>query len=118
MCVCKVAVDQRISLYMYTISIIVLLMIIMSYCVYILFQGTLAWMRKLTWSGLEEFQKAKKTPLYAPSGLATRNTGAFLQQYKNLHFYYVLDAGHMVCGIVFVSILNVRVCVLVSECVL
>ena len=70
-------------------------------------------MRKLTWSGLEEFQKAEKTPLYAPSGLATRNTGAFLQHYKNLYFYYVLDAGHMVGRIVCVSIL---LCVCVSMC--
>jgi serine carboxypeptidase 1 len=58
--------------------------------------GTLAWMRKLTWSGMKEFQEAKKIPLYPPSGEADKNTGGFLQYHRNLYFYWIVDAGHMV----------------------
>ena len=58
--------------------------------------GTLAWIEKLEWSGLKEFMKAARTPLYPPSGVKTRNTGAFLQQYENFSLYWILKSGHMV----------------------
>lgn len=58
--------------------------------------GTLAWVEKLKWSGLEEFLNADRRPLYPPSGRATHNTGAFVQSYKNMVFYWILKAGHMV----------------------
>ena len=41
---------------------------------------------------------ATRVPLYPPSGVATKNTGAFLKQYQNLAFVWVLNAGHMVSG--------------------
>ena len=46
--------------------------------------------------GVEEFLNADRRPLYPPSGMATLNTGAFIQSYKNLVFYWILKAGHMV----------------------
>ena len=58
--------------------------------------GTLAWIEKLKWSGLEDFLNAPRRPLYPPSGVATHNTGAFVQGYKNFVFYWILKAGHMV----------------------
>jgi len=62
--------------------------------------GTLAWVEKLKWSSLEEFLNADRRPLYPPSGRATHNTGAFVQSYKNLVFYWILKAGHMVRDVV------------------
>ena len=58
--------------------------------------GTLAWIEKLKWSGLGDFLNAPRQPLYPPSGVATHNTGAFVQGYKNFVFYWILKAGHMV----------------------
>ena len=58
--------------------------------------GTLAWVDRLKWSGLPDFKKAPRVPLYPPSGKADLNTGAFLQKYENFHFYWIMDAGHMV----------------------
>ena len=60
--------------------------------------GTLAWIEKLKWSGLEDFLNVPRRPLYPPSGVATHNTGAFVQGYKNFVFYWILKAGHMVRG--------------------
>ncbi|KAL5473680.1 hypothetical protein EMCRGX_G028196 [Ephydatia muelleri] len=58
--------------------------------------GTLQWINKLPWSGLKDFLAAARVPLYPPSGEATKDTGAFYQAYQNLHFYWILNAGHMV----------------------
>jgi serine carboxypeptidase 1 len=58
--------------------------------------GTLAWIEKLQWSGLPDFMKASRSPLYPPSGVATKNTGAFLQTYENFSIFWILKAGHMV----------------------
>jgi len=56
--------------------------------------GTEMWMQKLKWSGLPQFNTAPKTALYPAQ--TTRNTGAFFKTYKNLQFYWILKAGHMV----------------------
>lgn len=58
--------------------------------------GTLAWIERLQWSGLPDFMKANRSPLYPPSGVSTKNTGAFLQTYENFSVYWILKAGHMV----------------------
>lgn len=58
--------------------------------------GTLQWINRLEWSGLNNFLNAPHVPLYPPSGEATQNTGAFYQAFQNLHFYWILNAGHMV----------------------
>jgi len=56
--------------------------------------GTEMWMKKLKWSGLQQFYNSTKSPLY-PSP-TTRNTGAYFKSFKNLQFYWILKAGHMV----------------------
>ena len=58
--------------------------------------GTLAWIERLNWPGLSGFMKAKRSPLYPPSGVATRDTGAFLQSYENFSLFWIMKAGHMV----------------------
>ena len=58
--------------------------------------GAEMWIAKLDWDGLPEFKNTSRVPLYAPSGLKVRNTGAFYKAYKNLELYYILKAGHMV----------------------
>ena len=40
--------------------------------------------------------KAQRSPLYPPSGVSTKNTGAFLQTYENFSVFWILKAGHMV----------------------
>lgn len=61
--------------------------------------GTLGaefWITKLDWDGLPQFLNSSRKPLYAPSKLAMKETGAFLKSYKNFELYYILNAGHMV----------------------
>ncbi|PFX24817.1 Retinoid-inducible serine carboxypeptidase [Stylophora pistillata] len=58
--------------------------------------GPELWISKLQWDGMPEFLKASRKPLYAPSKLEKRETGAFLKSYKNFGLYYILNAGHMV----------------------
>ena len=58
--------------------------------------GAELWISKIKWDGLSEFLKASRKPLYAPSKLEKRETGAFLKSYKNFGLYYILNAGHMV----------------------
>ena len=53
-------------------------------------------MSKLQWPHLKEFMSAKRVPLYPTTGKAKKATGAFLQEYMNLKFYWILKAGHMV----------------------
>ncbi|AEC08059.1 serine carboxypeptidase-like 51 [Arabidopsis thaliana] len=55
--------------------------------------GTEAWVHKLRWEGLEEFKKMEREPLFCESDRATRG---FTKSYKNLHFYWILGAGHFV----------------------
>jgi len=55
--------------------------------------GTEAWVQKLKWSGLPGFLAAKRSPLYCDN---TQETGAFVKRHKNLSFYWIMNAGHMV----------------------
>lgn len=55
-------------------------------------KGTEAWVQKLKWSGLKEFNGRKRTPLYCGGG----KTKGFVKSYKNLQFFWVLGAGHFV----------------------
>lgn len=54
--------------------------------------GTEAWVQKLKWEGLKQFNKQARTPLYCNSS----STKAFVKKHKNLSFYWILKAGHFV----------------------
>ncbi|WCJ41646.1 serine carboxypeptidase-like 51 [Euphorbia peplus] len=56
-------------------------------------KGTEAWIQKLKWDGLGEFMKLERIPLYCEVDKVTRG---FTKSYKNLHFYWILKAGHFV----------------------
>ncbi|XP_062016044.1 serine carboxypeptidase-like 51 isoform X1 [Rosa rugosa] len=56
-------------------------------------KGTEAWVEKLKWDGLQQFLNKSRTPLYCGND---RFTGGFTRSYKNLHFYWILGAGHFV----------------------
>lgn len=58
--------------------------------------GAEKWITKLDWDGLAEFKNTNRVPLYPPSGMKDRNTGAFYKAYRNLELYYIMKAGHMV----------------------
>ena len=53
-------------------------------------------MDKLKWPSLPNFKAAKRTPVYPDTDPTKMHTGAFYQAYKNLGFYWILEAGHMV----------------------
>lgn len=55
--------------------------------------GTEAWVRKLKWTGMDGFRDAPRTPLYCNG---SGGTAAFVKSYRNLAFYWILLAGHMV----------------------
>lgn len=54
--------------------------------------GTEAWVQKLKWQGLKEFNSIGRTPLYCDGS----ETKGFVKSYKNLRFFWVLGAGHFV----------------------
>ncbi|XP_016285820.1 retinoid-inducible serine carboxypeptidase [Monodelphis domestica] len=56
--------------------------------------GQEAWLRKLKWPELARFNEEKRKPLYVNPG--SYETAAFYKSYKNLAFYWILKAGHMV----------------------
>ncbi|XP_048234444.1 serine carboxypeptidase-like 51 [Ricinus communis] len=56
-------------------------------------KGTEAWVGKLKWEGLPNFLNLERTPLYCGADSLTRG---FTKSYKNLHFYWILKAGHFV----------------------
>ncbi|KAK3205863.1 hypothetical protein Dsin_019909 [Dipteronia sinensis] len=56
-------------------------------------KGTEAWVEKLKWEGLQRFQSSQRSPLYCGGDRLTRG---FSKSYKNLHFYWILGAGHFV----------------------
>ncbi|XP_028808169.1 serine carboxypeptidase-like 51 [Neltuma alba] len=56
-------------------------------------KGTEAWLKKLKWKGLKSFLKKDRKPLYCKN---ERGTKGFLKSHKNLHFYWILGAGHFV----------------------
>ncbi|KAE8770551.1 Serine carboxypeptidase-like 51 [Hordeum vulgare] len=58
-------------------------------------KGTLDWVQKLKWEGLKKFTDSPRKPVYCKGGEAS-GTQAFVKSYKNLKFYWILGAGHMV----------------------
>ncbi|KAJ4724987.1 Carboxypeptidase [Melia azedarach] len=56
-------------------------------------KGTEAWVEKLKWEGLQKFQSIERTPLFCGDDKLTKG---FTKSYKNLHFYWILGAGHFV----------------------
>lgn len=59
-----------------------------------LLPGQEAWVQKLKWTDLPKFNQLKWKPLHSdPESL---ETSAFVKRYKNLAFYWILRAGHMV----------------------
>ncbi|XP_066387828.1 serine carboxypeptidase-like 51 [Miscanthus floridulus] len=55
--------------------------------------GAETWFQKLKWDGLKTFLSLPRQSLYCgPS----KETKAFVRSYKNLHFYWILGAGHFV----------------------
>ncbi|TVU46719.1 hypothetical protein EJB05_06271 [Eragrostis curvula] len=55
--------------------------------------GAEAWVQKLKWNGLKSFLSLPRQPLYCGT---SKGTKAFVRSYKNLHFYWILGAGHFV----------------------
>ncbi|KAL6660950.1 hypothetical protein ACP70R_000334 [Stipagrostis hirtigluma subsp. patula] len=58
-------------------------------------KGTMDWVEKLQWDGLKNFMSSPRTPIYCNKEGQT-GTQAFVKSYKNLKFYWILGAGHMV----------------------
>ncbi|KAF5819789.1 putative carboxypeptidase C [Helianthus annuus] len=56
-------------------------------------KGTHAWVEKLKWEGLKTFLSIDRIPLYCGHSKITKG---FTKSYKNLHFYWILEAGHFV----------------------
>lgn len=56
-------------------------------------KGTEAWVEKLKWEGLKTFLSIDRTPLYCGDDKITKG---FTKSYRNLHFYWILEAGHFV----------------------
>ncbi|XP_055835683.1 serine carboxypeptidase-like 51 [Solanum dulcamara] len=56
-------------------------------------KGTEAWVEKLKWEGLKTFLNMERNPIYCGG---VKGTKAFTKSYKNLHFYWILGAGHFV----------------------
>ncbi|KAI4368733.1 hypothetical protein MLD38_017256 [Melastoma candidum] len=57
-------------------------------------KGTESWVEKLKWGGKGTFLRKERTPLYC--GGEEEGTKGFTRSYKNLHFYWILGAGHFV----------------------
>ncbi|XP_024985776.1 serine carboxypeptidase-like 51 isoform X1 [Cynara cardunculus var. scolymus] len=58
-------------------------------------KGTEAWVEKLKWEGLKTFLSIDRTPLYCGDEKITKG---FTKSYRNLHFYWILEAGHFRCN--------------------
>ncbi|XP_047056880.1 serine carboxypeptidase-like 51 [Lolium rigidum] len=58
-------------------------------------KGTLDWVQKLRWDGLKQFNGSPRKPIYCKGGEAVGTQG-FVRSYKNLRFYWILGAGHMI----------------------
>ncbi|CAO2186478.1 unnamed protein product [Urochloa humidicola] len=58
-------------------------------------KGTMDWVQKLKWDGLKSFMNSPRTPIYCEKE-GQSGTQAFVKSYKNLKFYWILGAGHMV----------------------
>ncbi|CAL4939774.1 unnamed protein product [Urochloa decumbens] len=55
--------------------------------------GAEAWVQKLKWDGIKTFLSLPRQSLYCDS---SKGTKGFARSYKNLHFYWILGAGHFV----------------------
>ncbi|XP_039143512.1 LOW QUALITY PROTEIN: serine carboxypeptidase-like 51 [Dioscorea cayenensis subsp. rotundata] len=58
-------------------------------------KGTEAWVQKLKWDGLKDFNNLKRTPVYCGNNNDGETKG-FVKSYRNFHFYWILGAGHFV----------------------
>ncbi|KAM0849072.1 hypothetical protein ACQ4PT_053953 [Festuca glaucescens] len=60
--------------------------------------GVEAWVKKLKWDGLKNFLSLPRQPLrYCDSTVhCSRVIKAYVRSYQNLHFYWILGAGHSV----------------------
>ncbi|XP_071706769.1 serine carboxypeptidase-like 51 [Rutidosis leptorrhynchoides] len=56
-------------------------------------KGAEAWVEKLKWEGLKTFLSMNRTAMFCGDDKKTRG---FKKSYKNLHFYWILEAGHFV----------------------
>lgn len=56
-------------------------------------KGTEAWVSKLKWDGLRSFLSMDRTPIYCGQEKMTKG---YFKSYRNLHFYWILGAGHFV----------------------
>ncbi|ONI00972.1 hypothetical protein PRUPE_6G114600 [Prunus persica] len=56
-------------------------------------KGAEAWVAKLKWEGLQNYLSKSRSPLSCGND---RFTKGFTRSYKNLHFYWILGAGHFV----------------------
>ncbi|KAI3822839.1 hypothetical protein L1987_10438 [Smallanthus sonchifolius] len=54
-------------------------------------KGTETWVKKLKWKGLETYLRMNRTPIYCEDEKVTKG---FTKSHKNLHFYWILGAGH------------------------
>ncbi|XP_023512944.1 serine carboxypeptidase-like 51 [Cucurbita pepo subsp. pepo] len=56
-------------------------------------KGTEAWINKLKWKGLKTFINKERTTLFCGN---EKQTKGFTKSHQNLHFYWILGAGHFV----------------------
>lgn len=56
-------------------------------------KGTEAWVQKLKWPGLQTFTNLERKPIYCEG---VEGSKGFFKSYQNLHFYWILGAGHFV----------------------
>ncbi|XP_011088810.1 serine carboxypeptidase-like 51 [Sesamum indicum] len=56
-------------------------------------KGTEAWVEKLKWDGLRSFLSMERRAIYCGEEKITKG---FTKSYRNLHFYWILGAGHFV----------------------
>ncbi|KAL1827727.1 hypothetical protein DCAR_0206916 [Daucus carota subsp. sativus] len=56
-------------------------------------KGTEAWVAKLKWEGIQTFLSMNRSPLYCGG---EKGTKGFTKSLRNLHFYWILNAGHYV----------------------
>jgi serine carboxypeptidase 1 len=56
--------------------------------------GVELWMNRLKWPSLKTFQATERKEVHDKFG--KKEIVAYLQNYKNLYFYWILKAGHMV----------------------
>ena len=58
-----------------------------------LYVGTEKWVQRLKWDGLSHYNSAKRTALTSHEGIPW----GYVKSFKNFTFYWILNAGHMVC---------------------